>query len=207
MPYHYQRQALIVSSLMTAVLLGINTANTGCESLPGNRETQGAVIGGAGGAVLGAVIAEDNRLLGALIGGALGAGGGYLIGAKTDWFGKDDDEVRDEARESVNRAQRNPATAEQARRASTADINDDGFVTLDEVVAMEKAGFEDREIITRLEATGQVFDLNESQEQVLLDNGVSRTVVNRMTRINQNDRERLINTRTKRDDVISHDPE
>lgn len=202
-----QGQSTLAASLLAFGLLAAEVTLTGCDSLPGSRETQGAVIGGAGGAVLGAVIAEDNRLLGALIGGALGAGGGYLIGAKTDWFGKDDDEVRDEAQKSANRAQKNPATAEQARRAKTADINDDGFVTLDEVVAMEKAGLEDREIIDRLEATDQVFDLNESQEQVLLDNGVSRTVVNRMARINHNERERLINSRTSRDDVISHEPD
>src|SRR5436190_22089583 len=49
----------------------------GCDSLPGNKQTQGAVIGGAGGAVAVAAIAKDKPLLGALIGGVLGAGGGY----------------------------------------------------------------------------------------------------------------------------------
>jgi hypothetical protein len=193
--------------LLAAALLLASTVLASCESLPGNRETQGAVIGGAGGAVLGAVIAKDNRLIGALIGGALGAGAGYLIGAKTDWFSDDEDEARDQAQRSAERAQRNPATVEQARRAKTADINDDGFVTLDEVVALEKAGFTDDEIIDRLEATDHVFDLNEDQEQVLLDNGVSRTVVNRMQRINQAERERLINSRTSRNDVISREPD
>ena len=37
---------------------------------------------------------EDNRALGALVGGLLGAGGGYLAGTQLD---KDDDEARDAA--------------------------------------------------------------------------------------------------------------
>jgi hypothetical protein len=164
------------------------------------------VIGGAAGAVLGAVIAEENRLIGALIGGLLGAGGGYLIGAKTDWFEDDDDKVREEARESVDKARNDPATPEEAREARTADINDDGFVTLDEVVALENAGLTDREIIQRLEATDQIFDLNDDQEQILLDNGVSQNVINRMKRINQAERDRLIGAaEADRDDVISRE--
>src|SRR6478736_3527958 len=56
----------------------------GCDSLPGDKKTQGTVIGGVGGAVAGGALAKNNRLLGALIGGALGAGGGYLIGSSLD---------------------------------------------------------------------------------------------------------------------------
>lgn len=195
-------------AVLSILLLTTSLPLTSCESLPGDRETQGAVIGGAGGAVLGAVLVKDNRLLGALIGGLLGAGGGYLIGAKTDWFDKDNDDVRKEAERSVESAQRNPATAEQARRARTADINDDGFVTLDEVVAMDKAGLTDQQMIKRLEATGQVFDLNESQEQALVDSGVSQNVVNRMRGINQAERDRLIKeSRPRNNDVISRDPD
>ncbi|HWP39877.1 MAG TPA: hypothetical protein VNL70_03045, partial [Tepidisphaeraceae bacterium] len=66
---------------MTATFLCAAVAGAplmvGCESLPGDEKTQGAVIGGLAGAGAGAVLAgEDNRLLGALIGGAAGAGGG-----------------------------------------------------------------------------------------------------------------------------------
>jgi hypothetical protein len=190
------RSAHICCALLLALAAFASVAPMhGCESLPGEPGTQGAVIGGATGAVLGAVLLEDNRLLGALIGGALGAGGGYLIGAKTDWFEGDDDddkEVRDKAQRAVDKARNNPASVEDAKQARTADINNDGFVTLDEVIALERADFTDREIIDRLEATGQVFDLNPSQEEALLDNGVSQTVVNRMRRINQKERERVL---------------
>jgi hypothetical protein len=191
-------------SIALAALFSLSAGPlTGCEDLPGTRTQQATVIGGASGAVLGAVLAKENRLLGALIGGLLGAGGGYLIGANTDWFGKDDDETRSEVQKAVDRAERNPATPEQARRARTADINNDGFVTLDEVVAMERAGFSDDEMIQRLEATNQIFDLNQSQEDVLRDNGVSGRVINRMKQINRQERDRLLSGTSN--DVISRE--
>jgi hypothetical protein len=192
--------------LALIALIGLTTAPmSGCEDLPGSRTEQSTVIGGATGAVLGAVIAKENRLIGALIGGLLGAGGGYLIGAKTDWFKDDDkDDARNEARDAVNKAQTDPATVEEARDARTADINDDGFVTLDEVIALERADFSDNQIITRLERTNQVFDLNDQQREILRDNGVSQKVIDRMLEINRNERERLL-TRADRDDVISDD--
>ena len=154
----------------------------GCEQLPGSREQQGAVIGGASGAAVGAAVGGENRVLGALIGGLLGAGGGYLVGA--NW-----DKIRNKDREGAERAsaeaQRDPATAEEARRATTADINRDGFVTLDEVVAMEQAGFADQEILDRLRSSGQVFELTEQQRQYLQNRGVSQRVVTQMENLNR----------------------
>jgi hypothetical protein len=147
----------------------------GCESLPGDEKTQGAVIGGVGGALAGAALGgKENRLLGALIGGAAGAGGGYLIGANWD---KITGKKSDEAKEAANRAERSPATPDDVRDARTADLNDDGFVTLDEVVAMEKANLSDAEMIRRLERTNQYFELTSDQESYLKDHGVSQRVV------------------------------
>ncbi len=48
-----------------------------------NKATQGAVIGGAAGAVGGAIIAKKKGL-GAVIGGVVGAAGGYIIGKNKD---------------------------------------------------------------------------------------------------------------------------
>lgn len=169
----------------------------GCNELPGKKREQGAVIGGAGGAVAGAALSKNNRLLGALIGGALGAGGGYLIGVQAE---KSDPENRDEAVDAAKSAERNPATAAQARNAATADINNDGFVTLDEVVAMQEAGFDDAEMIRRLRATNQIFELTTEQEKFLTDRGVSQAVVTQMREINKAERDRLLN---ERQDVIS----
>lgn len=49
-----------------------------------SRKAKGAVIGGGGGAILGAVINKNNRLLGGALGGAIGAGLGYVIGNELD---------------------------------------------------------------------------------------------------------------------------
>jgi hypothetical protein len=49
-----------------------------------SAKAKGAVIGGAGGAIAGAIINKRNRPVGALIGGVLGAGAGTGIGAIID---------------------------------------------------------------------------------------------------------------------------
>ena len=49
-----------------------------------SKAAKGAVIGGAGGAVVGAVINKRNPAVGAVIGGVLGAGAGYGIGRSKD---------------------------------------------------------------------------------------------------------------------------
>ena len=184
-------------SLVTILLV----VAVGCEQLPGTKSQQGAVVGGAGGAAAGAVIGgSEHRVLGALIGGALGATGGYLIGAQTEKVKSND---RNGAIEANQRAETQPATPEQARAATTADLNKDGFVTLDEVVAMQKAALSDQEILSRLRATDQIFELTAEQERYLLDRGVSRTVVNQMRNINREARDRLVEGQSG---VISREP-
>jgi hypothetical protein len=155
---------------------------TGCENLPGDKGTQGAVIGGVGGAAAGAIIGgKEHRLLGALIGGAAGAGGGYLIGANWD---KITGKKTDEAKEAEKRAQERPARASDVKEATTADLNSDGFVTLDEVVAMSDAGLSNKDMIRRLEKTQQYFELTSDQEKYLRDHGVSNEVVVAMRDMN-----------------------
>jgi hypothetical protein len=151
------------------------------------------VIGGAAGAATGAAVSPENRLLGALIGGALGAGGGYLIGAKTDWL--EDPDAPESARKADRDARNSPVSAGDARRASTADVNKDGFVTIDEVVAMDRAGLSDEQMLDRLEATDQVFDLSSSQEETLRKEGVSARVVRGMREINRVERDRILSQR------------
>lgn len=191
------RVRLVIAALGVSLLL----LPLGCEDLPGTSRSQGAVIGGAAGAVAGAAIAENNRLLGALIGAALGAGGGYLIGTTME-HSDADPEDREEAIEAARNAQDNPATAEQARNAATADINNDGFVTMDEVVAMNRAGLSDEEMLHRLEATGQVFELAPEQEDYLVNQGISRNLIERMEKLNENQKDEIYN----RSDVIGEVP-
>jgi hypothetical protein len=49
-----------------------------------SKAAKGAVIGGAGGAVLGAVINKRNRVVGGIVGGVLGGGIGYGVGRSQD---------------------------------------------------------------------------------------------------------------------------
>lgn len=162
------------SGVASLLLAGGILLTPACESLPGEKRHQGTVIGGLGGATAGAVLAdEDNRLLGAVIGGALGAGGGYLIGRKM------------EGEEEPVDNQRKQITTEQVKAATTADIDSDGNVTLAEIVAMDAAGLTDQEIIRRLEATSMVFALNDEQERTLRDRGVSGTVIERLESLNR----------------------
>jgi len=171
----------------------------GCQELPGTRTQQGAVIGGAAGAATGAAVAKGNRGLGALIGGLLGAGGGYIIAAKTDKIDAND---QDAARVAARKAEENPATAAEARTAMTADLNLDGFVTMDEVVAMQQAGFSDQEIIKRLQATDQVFELTAEHQKYLRDHGVSQNVVSQMQQINKQSAVQPVQPANQRGDVL-----
>lgn len=163
---------------------------TGCENAPGTPGQQGAAIGGVGGAAAGAAIGgEQHRLLGALIGGAVGAGGGYLIGANKDRITGHDTSG---AQTATQNAQANPATPQQALNARTADLNGDGFVTMDEVVAMKRAGLSDQQMIQRMQATGQVFELTAQQQQYLRTNGVDETVISQMPELNRDVRNQIM---------------
>ena len=151
----------------------------GCESLPGNKKEQGAVIGGVGGAAAGAAVAKGHRGLGAVIGALAGAGGGYLIGANLD---KHDDSSKSkaDAQAAAEKAKADPAKASDVNASQTADLNNDGFVTLDEVVAMKDAGLGDSEMIKRLQRTQQYFQLTADQQKYLADHGVDHKVITAM---------------------------
>lgn len=64
------------------MLLAVLTADTSHtfaqEKKKMSSQAKGAIIGGAGGAVVGGIVGHG--VGGALIGGAIGAGGGYIIG-------------------------------------------------------------------------------------------------------------------------------
>jgi hypothetical protein len=178
-------QKQISIQLTTVALAGMFLV--GCENLPGTKGQQGAVIGGASGAAAGAVIGgEKHRAAGAVIGGVLGAAGGYVVGANSDKIiGKN----KDDAETAGQRAKTAPVTAQQAKNARTADVNSDGYVTLDEVVAMREAGLSDSEMLNRLQATGQVFDLSSDSQQYLRDHRISENVIREMQTLNQQNRE------------------
>lgn len=107
-------------------------------------------------------------------GAGVGLGSGWLVGARKDLI---DQKKEQAARAANDRSRRAPATIDDVRKAETADLNGDGFVTLDEIEAMQKAGLSDQEMIDRLQRTGQVFQLDDRQQDYLKDRGVSQRVI------------------------------
>jgi uncharacterized protein YcfJ len=71
------KKLIVYSGLLFATML--TTASFAQEQHKKiSSQGQGAIIGGAGGAVVGGLVSHS--VGGALIGGAIGAGGGYIIG-------------------------------------------------------------------------------------------------------------------------------
>jgi hypothetical protein len=184
-----------------SVLASLLVAMVGCENLPGTRKQQGAVAGGLGGAAVGAAVGgEKHRVLGAILGAAVGAGGGYVIAAQTDKISSKDTAAAEQA---ARNAEQRPATATEAKAATTADVNRDGFVTMDEVVAMRDAGLSDDEMLRRMRATDQIFELTTEQQKYLTDRGVSRRVITDMQAINLDKKQQIL---SQRGDVLGRTP-
>jgi hypothetical protein len=109
-----------------------------------------------------------------LTGGDLGIGGGFLIAAAPD---KVKTRQHQEALAAAEKAEQAPCVLEMVHDAPGADLNGDGFITLDEILAMVRSGLSDREVIDRLQRTKYIFHLTPQQERYLTDRGVSQNVV------------------------------
>ncbi|HEY9534938.1 MAG TPA: YMGG-like glycine zipper-containing protein [Mucilaginibacter sp.] len=74
------KKLMIYTGIITTFLItSVNFAQAQSKPhKPISSQGKGAIIGGAGGAVVGGIIGHN--VGGALIGGAIGAGGGYIIG-------------------------------------------------------------------------------------------------------------------------------
>ena len=72
------KKLMIAAGTMIAFLLTTGNFAQAQEHKKISSQGQGAIIGGAGGAIAGGLIGHGVK--GALIGGAIGAGGGYIIG-------------------------------------------------------------------------------------------------------------------------------
>ena len=70
------KKILLYTGVMVTLLSAGNFAKA--QDKPMSEQGKGAIIGGAGGAVVGGLIGKN--VGGALLGGAVGAGGGYIIG-------------------------------------------------------------------------------------------------------------------------------
>jgi hypothetical protein len=112
-----------------------------------------------------------------LVNGALGAGGGYVIGIEP---GKS----REETIRASRQAEQSPCAVEAADRAATADLNSDGCVTVDEVVAMRKANLASRDILDRMARTGHYFELTAFQKDYLRARGIKDDLIGAIDKLN-----------------------
>lgn len=155
----------VATALLGGMLLG--TAS-GCETKAGT----GALVGGAAGAGIGAIIGHNSHGRtgsGALIGGAVGALGGALVGNEMD---KADRKKEKEDRED-DRSTYDDRGSSRSSYASTR-------VTQDDVIAWSGRGMRDGEIIDRIDRSGTVFHLTAADENRLRDAGVSEEVIREM---------------------------
>ncbi len=174
------------SFLCTTVALFAALSLAGCDSLSGNERNQGAV---------------NDALSGTSAGGA--------SGPNTPGLGASAALDANNAQSSATIApaprqpKARPAAVAEVRSSTTADLNHDGFVTLDEVVAMQAAGLSDDEMLQRLRAANQLYTLTPAQENYLRNQGVSNNVITQMEDINRDQRQETPNTLPPHDDVIS----
>src|SRR5205085_3837111 len=121
---------------------------SGCQTAEGT----GAVAGGAGGAVLGNLIAKaahGSRTAGTVIGGAVGAIGGALVGNKVD---------RADARARQAEAQAAAASAQPA-------------LSVPDVVQLSQQGVTPTVIINQIRTTGSGYHLTSADLVYLPQNG------------------------------------
>ena len=157
----------VVSMLSLGVLAGL----AGCETKAGT----GALVGGAAGAGIGAIIGNNSHgrtASGAAIGGAVGAIGGALVGNEMD---KKDREEAARQREY----DRDPYASRRGGGGGGA-YESRAAVTKDDVIDWTRRGDRDDLIIDRIDRSGSVFNLSSRDENRLRDAGVSEDVIRAM---------------------------
>jgi hypothetical protein len=135
---------------------------SGCANM--NSTQKGAVLGGAGGAGLGAIVGKQlgNTGAGALIGGLAGTAGGAIAGNMKDEADKRDNYARQAAYERSLRAREQRA------------------MTNRDVVDMVTAGVSDRTIIRTMKDRGAGFDTSPQAIISLQRMGVSEGLIDAM---------------------------
>jgi hypothetical protein len=83
-PVYQQRVRVVHQPVVTRETRYVSTNSAPARRRGMSSGAKDALIGGAGGAVVGAVVSKNNRGSGALIGGVIGATGGYLLGHSKD---------------------------------------------------------------------------------------------------------------------------
>ncbi len=145
----------LLAPIATMLLLA-----TGCESPPSNAG-QGALLGGAGGAILGGVVGHQlhNTAAGAVIGAGAGALTGAVVGNKID-----ENDAKNRA--IIEQRLGHPLGA--------------GGVTVEDVVAMTRAGVAQEVIVTHVNNNGIARPLTTVDITFLTQSGVSPPVIQAM---------------------------
>jgi hypothetical protein len=152
-------------------ITGVVAPMVGCQSLSRTSVKQ---VNTADTRAIPAASIQHPLTLAELTGEDLGMGGGFLVAASPE---KIRGRQRQQAVAASNAAEASPSRLEQVHESTTADLNNDGFVTLDEVLAMTRAGMSDDEVIDRLRKTGYIFRVTPQQERYLTDRRAPQKVV------------------------------
>lgn len=145
-----------------AVGLVLTASTLGCSNM--NNSQKGAVVGGAGGAALGAIVGKQlgNTGAGAAVGALTGLAAGGLIGNAED------------AAEERNNAQRQAAYEQNLR------VRQARAVTNSDIVNMSQNGVDESTICNEIRTHGGNFDTSPQQIIYLQRAGVSSTVIQAM---------------------------
>ncbi|HEV2970786.1 MAG TPA: glycine zipper domain-containing protein [Pirellulales bacterium] len=132
---------------------------TGCQST--SNADQGALFGGATGAVLGGIVGHQlhSTAAGAVIGAGAGALTGAVVGNKID-----ESEARNRA--LIEARLGHPVGA--------------GGVSIEDAIAMTRAGVDEQVIVSHINNNGVVRPLNTADITYLTQNGVSSRVIQAM---------------------------
>jgi hypothetical protein len=149
---HYFMRPALAAMVCLAGVLGCNSPY---------RSDQGALVGGLGGAGLGAIVGHAVGNTGA--GAAIGAGVGALSGAAV---GGSLDEIEARNRAEIEARLGRPAPA--------------GAVTIDDVIAMGRSGVPEDVIVNHIRNHGMATPLRANDLIVLQQQGVSSRVVQAM---------------------------
>lgn len=165
----------LVALLATAITLGaVQSASAQYQYVPSrdyyhNDTAGGTVLGGALGAVTGAIVGgRSHRGEGALIGAGVGAITGNVLGRNKD-------------RADEQRAAIGAATVAQANQAAAAQA-----VTNYDLIRMTQAGVAEEVIISAIRSRGARLDLSPEGLIALKENGVSDRVLVNAQNITQN---------------------
>jgi uncharacterized protein YcfJ len=153
------RKSLVKQTLVAAV---IAATGVGCSNM--NNSQKGAVVGGAGGAALGAVVGKQlgNTGAGAAIGALSGLAAGGLIGNAED------------AAEERDNAQRQAAYEQNLR------VRQARAVTNSDIVNMSHNGVDESTICNEIRTHGGNFDTSPQAIIYLQRAGISSTVIQAM---------------------------